>query len=82
MEEKQNLTKVVAENLTLVGILKWLEEKHKLKKSGKPFNIQDIEGYIRREQIPLYLGGYKIVLIANKYNKLYKLVDNKKQKES
>lgn len=65
---------VVASNLTLIGIKKWLEERHVMKKSGKPFNIQDIQGYIRREQIPLYLGGFKVVSVDNKYNKLYNLI--------
>lgn len=77
MESKKK-SKIIAENLTLVGILRWLEERHKVKKSGKPFNIQDIEGYIIRKQIPLYLGGHKIVLIPNKYNKLYNLIEKVK----
>lgn len=75
-QQKQGKERVIAENLTLMGILRWLKERFELKKSGKPFKIQDIEGYIGREQIPLYLGGYKIVRQKeHKYNKLYNLIE-------
>ncbi len=67
---------VVQDNLTMTGILQWLTEKHKVKKSGEPFYLSDIQGYIGREQIPEYLGGYKIIKKEEKYSKLYKLVEN------
>jgi len=68
--------KIIQENLSMTGILKWLEENHKTKKSGKAFSVQDVQGYIARGNIPTYLGGHTIVKIENKYNKLYKLVEN------
>lgn len=66
---------IVQDNLTMTGILQWLTEKHKVKKSGEPFSLSDIQGYIKREQIPSYLGGYKIERKREKYSKLYKLVE-------
>ena len=65
----------VIENLSMTGILKWLQENYKEKKSGEDFKIADIQGYIRREKIPNhYGGGYEIVKMKNDFTKLYKLV--------
>jgi len=68
--------KIVHENLSLTGILKWLEETYKVKKTGKPFSLQDAEGYLIRGNIPQYLGGYLIEKVDNKYSKLYNLIRN------
>lgn len=66
---------VVIENLSMTGILKWLTETYKEKKSGKPFELQDVQGYITRGTIPdHYGGGYDIISYSNKFTKLYKLV--------
>lgn len=64
----------IQENLSLTGILKWLEETYKVKKTGEPFSLQDAQGYLRRGYIPKYLGSVLIEKMDNKYNKLYKLV--------
>ncbi len=67
--------KIVIENLSMTGILNWLKETYTEKKSGKPFELQDVQGYIARERIPDYYGGgYDIVKMNNRYSKLYKLV--------
>lgn len=76
IENQQEESNIIIENLSLMGILRYLEEKHVQKKSGNAFLIQDIEGYILRGNIPQYLGGHLIVKTENPYNKLYKLVKN------
>lgn len=65
---------IIQENLSLTGILKWMEETYKVKKTGEPFSLQDAQGYLRRGYIPKYLGSVLIMRMDNKYNKLYKLV--------
>ena len=70
-----NSVKVIEENLTMSGILRWLEDKYGKKKTGKPFNIQDVQGYVRRDRLPYNYGGYEI-RSTNKYNKLYNLIES------
>lgn len=53
----------IIEPLTLVGIQKWLIEQYRVKKSGNPFTISDVQGYIGRGYIPRYLDYYNIELI-------------------
>ena len=66
--------KVIIENLSMTGILKWLEENYTEKKTGEPFNLRDVQGYIKREVLPSNYGGYTIKKMNNKFSKLYKLV--------
>ncbi len=67
--------KVIESNLTMTGILNYLIKAHQIKRSGKPFTLQDVQGYIRREALPKNYGGYRIVKNSNEYNKLYNLVN-------
>ena len=66
---------VIVENLSMTGILKWLIKNHKEKNSNEPFNLRDVQGYVKREKIPSNYGGYDIVKMNNEFNKLYKLVE-------
>lgn len=68
--------KIIQENLSLTGILKWLEEIYKVKKTNKPFSLQDAEGYLNRGYIPKYMGGHFIEKVDNKYSKLYNVIRN------
>jgi hypothetical protein len=67
--------KIIERNLSMTGILKWLIEKYIEKKSGEPFKLQDVQGYITREKIPDNYGGFTIKKSENKYNKLYNLIE-------
>ena len=49
----------IEENLTLTQLRNFLNRKYK-KKSGQLFSIGDVQGYIKRECLPNYLGHYKI----------------------
>lgn len=46
-------------NMTQTAIVKWLNDKFK-KKTGRAFTTGDVQGYIRRKQLPKYLGGSRI----------------------
>jgi hypothetical protein len=48
------------ENITLTGIKNYLKKTHVTKKSGEKFTCTDVQGYIRRERLPAYLGGNEI----------------------
>ena len=61
----------IIEPLTLVGIQKWLTEQYKVKKSGNPFSVSDVQGYIGRGYIPKYLDHYNIELIVEKKEESY-----------
>lgn len=45
---------------TLTGIKNWLNETYGKKKSGVEFLLTDVQHYVRRGNIPIYLGGYLI----------------------
>ena len=69
---------IVLENVSMSGIVKWLTDNHKHKKTGTQFTISDVQGYMRRGNLPPYLGGHKIILVKNEYSKgLYNIVKNK-----
>jgi len=70
-EEKNEL--VLLDNATLTGLVKWLNDTHKEKKSNEPFNLQDAQGYATREQLPDYLGGHSIIRIESEYAKIYRI---------
>lgn len=52
-------------NSTLTGIVEILNEKYKQKKSGKPFNINDVKAYTTRGYLPNYLCGKNIIERVN-----------------
>ena len=65
--------------VSMTGIVKFLKDKYGKKKTGKEFNISDVQGYVLRGSTPNYLGGYKIVLVKSDYNKgLYNLIKESK----
>jgi hypothetical protein len=53
--------KFVVEKKTLTGIVKWLNETYSKKKTGQPFRINDVQHYIRRGNLPKYMGGNRII---------------------
>lgn len=68
---------IVLRKKTLTGITKWLNETFKLKKSGKPFLLNDVQNYVKRGQLPTYLGGHEIVADNSIEDvKLYKIIKN------
>lgn len=56
-----NKDSYVLKEVTLSRMCKFLNEKFKVKKSLKPFNTTDVQGYIRRGFLPSYIGGNQIV---------------------
>ena len=59
---------------TLTKLTEYLNIKFGQKKTEKPFNIVDVEGYIKRKKLPNYLGGDIIEKIKNEnLGKLYRL---------
>lgn len=59
-------------NVNLTYIVTWLNE-NKEKKSGKEFTVSDVQGYIKRGRIPVYLGGNSIKKINN-FSKSYNVI--------
>jgi len=53
--------KYLIENVTLTRIVKFLNEKFKMKKTGSKFTTNDVQKYIMRGYLPAYLGGNNIV---------------------
>lgn len=43
---------------TLTTLATYLNEKHGRKKSGEQFNAGDIQKYLTRGHLPMYLGGF------------------------
>lgn len=58
----------------LTTLTDYLNKKYQHKKSGKPFNRTDVQGYIKRGHLPEYMGNISIVLVDNLPGKIYKLV--------
>lgn len=64
-------------NSTLTGMVEILNEKFGQKKSGKPFNINDVKAYITRGYLPNYLCGKNIIEKVNMGDeriKIYKVI--------
>lgn len=74
MKNKEN---IVISGISMMGLLRWLQENHK-KKTGTEFSVSDVQGYILRGKLPVYIqGGLKIEVIKSKYsNRKYNLVKN------
>jgi len=66
---------------TLCTLRDYLNKKFKQKKSGKQFNILDIEQYVNKGHLPVYIGGFVIKEINNKNieakGKMYSLLNKK-----
>lgn len=50
----------IVKQKTLTGIKNWLNQLHGKKKSGVEFFLTDVQHYVRRGNLPKYLGGYTI----------------------
>lgn len=66
----------VAQDLTLTGIVDFLNKKYKQKKTGKPFAVTDVQRYIVRGHLPHYIGGWVIEKSSpfTRYRKFYNIV--------
>lgn len=56
---------LIIKGATLSGMVDILNEKYKLKKSGKPFNVNDVKAYTTRGYLPKYLCGNNIIERVN-----------------
>ena len=52
-------------DFTTTALIKYLADKYGTKKSGKPFRIGDLQGIMRRGNLPKNYGGYKVEYITN-----------------
>ena len=64
----------IERNLTLTGIVRWLNDNYEVKGTCKPFTYSDVQQYITIGHIPMYLGGYRIEKVENEYAKLYNII--------
>jgi len=51
----------LTEKRSLTGLTEWLNVTFEEKQTGKKFTINDTQQYITRGNLPVYLGGNKIV---------------------
>jgi hypothetical protein len=58
--------KFLVTDVNFSELVKWLNEKFKWKKSGYPFTISDVQGYIKRGHLPSYIGGHQITVDKQK----------------
>ena len=50
----------VAKDLNLINLTKYISKFYK-KKSKKAITCADVQGYVKRKQLPKYMGGATIV---------------------
>ena len=66
---------IVAKQKTLTGIKIWLNETFNKKKSGVEFLLTDVQHYVKRGNLPKYLGNYSVVEDKSVEGvKLYKII--------
>lgn len=73
---------IVVENITLTGMVEWLNNDKKFVKEGvnvktPDFTVSDIQQYIKVGHLPYYMGGQIIEKVDSKYAKLYNIVEFK-----
>jgi len=66
--------KILQKNMAMAGLMRWLS-KNKIKRTETPFTISDVQSYIRRGNIPIYMGGNRIETQEEKYSKLYTIYE-------
>lgn len=54
--------KYILEEVTMTRMVEFLNKNYKQKRSLKPFNTTDAQGYIKRGALPSYMGGNRIEL--------------------
>lgn len=54
------LGKYLVNDLTLTQLTYWLNDRFKLKKTGKAFTVNDAKAYTVRKHLPKYLGYHRI----------------------
>lgn len=52
-------------DFTTRALVNYLTSVYGSKKSGKPFRIGSLQGYLRRGNLPKAYGGYKVEYIEN-----------------
>jgi len=76
--EMENKKQTIQEgkDFTLTQLTNFLNEKFGKKKSGVPFTVSDVQGYIRRGYLPPYLGGNEIMPLDLRFAgvKVYRLL--------
>lgn len=50
---------------TTTKLVELLNEEYGEKKSGEPFTTNDIQQYLRRGKLPMYIGGHPIKRFNN-----------------
>jgi hypothetical protein len=66
---------VIATNLNLTGIVKFMNDTYGTKLSGKPFKKEDCQQYCRVGQIPEYISNVEIRRVKGVETvKLYDLI--------
>lgn len=61
---------------SLTTLTAYLNERFKVKKSGKPFKFEDVQQYIKKGRIPRYLGDITIEKVTQfTSNNAYKLIE-------
>lgn len=77
-----NEKKYLVENLNLVSLVEWFNQYYAVKKSGEEFTVSDIQGYVKRKQVPAYLGGHEIEISSDRIKGIrsYSIVDNSDSK--
>lgn len=67
MAKKQKTIELTeGEDFTMTALMNHLNSVYKRKKSKELFNMQDIQQYVKRGQLPPDYGGLSIKLIENK----------------
>ena len=72
--------KILVDNITLTGIVKWLNDNKDFVKetrdgSVSSFSTSDVQQYIRAGHLPRYMGNFDVVKVDNEYAKLYNIVE-------
>jgi len=76
-----NKKEYTARRLNLTGLVKWMNDNLK-KQTGNKFTTGDVQQYIAKNRLPIYLGGNEIEREDGYENvKLYKIVKNEKKED-
>lgn len=65
-QENNIITLEIGKDFELMAFVAHLNKVFGVKKTGEPFNSQDIMGYMKHKGLPVYLGGNKLSRKENK----------------
>lgn len=66
---------------TLTTLKNYLNDRFKVKKSGEPFRISDVQQYVKRGRVPYYLGNIEITKEPSFPMNLYTLIEKTEKNE-